>query len=733
MKRSNIVLIVLVLVTLFLTGCSGGGAGKPQEYSVSGTIVDSNGNGIPDVTLGFGGSFGVAMTDDNGKWSKVGLNGDVTIAPVKDGWTFETRKVTKADSNVNFTGIKRIYPVVVTTMGEGKVNQEVAVSASSTQYEHGTQVQLTAVPETGWRFSHWEGDLEGSANPATISVDSEKSVTAVFVKSEYALNITVEGEGIVNEEVVVSAINNEYEHGTQVRLTAVPETGWRFSHWQGDLSGTANSIVVLVESAKNVKAVFTEVVYTLNTGVQSNIGGRIDVDPILEGYRYGTEVTITAVPEDGWAFDRWSGDLYGGQNPQTIVMDRSKNIGAVFKEARRLTITVVGNGKVLRNPDLEVYPDGRYISISAIPDTGWSFSHWEGDLSGTSSSTGVTLDQDMAVSAVFVEDQYTLKVTDNSRGRVIKNPDQPTYTHGTSVELTADPSDGYWFSHWNGLLSGNPSPIVVTISADTVVTATFRTVSKIAYSNTQRIFLMDSDGAYVTELTNGTNDSDPTWSPDGLRLAYVSYHDGNAEICVIDLEDRSIRRLTSNNVTDTSPSWSPDGTAIAFASDLAGSRELYVMDGNGDDLKRLTYLASNVEGPSWSPDGRRMAFSSSRDGKNELYVIDANGENLQKLGGIGNSSSSPVWSPDGQTIAFVGSDPYRNIYTMDVETGDIRKISQGRSYSEESWSPSWSPDGTGLLFSSQYPSRGIFIKDLQSGSLTKISSTYGQSLSWSPF
>ena len=114
MKRSNIVIILLVLVALFLAGC-GGGVSKPPAYSVSGKIVDSNGNGIPNVTLGFSGSFGVATTDNTGRWSKAGLNGDVTITPVKDSWTFETKKVTKADSNVNFTGIRKTYPLTVSS------------------------------------------------------------------------------------------------------------------------------------------------------------------------------------------------------------------------------------------------------------------------------------------------------------------------------------------------------------------------------------------------------------------------------------------------------------------------------------------------------------------------------------------------------------------------------------------------------------------------------------------
>lgn len=174
--------LTFVLLASLLIGCTGWGG--PSEYSVSGRIVDGHGTGISSVLLSFNeGEFGTAETDSAGKWRKDGLKGTVTINAAKDGWEFESKIVTKASTNVDFIGIKKTYNLNIETEGQGVVNEEVLSIVASANYGHGTKVQLTAVPAAGWRFSHWEGDLEGSKNPAEIVVDMQKSVTAVFVSN----------------------------------------------------------------------------------------------------------------------------------------------------------------------------------------------------------------------------------------------------------------------------------------------------------------------------------------------------------------------------------------------------------------------------------------------------------------------------------------------------------------------------------------------------------------------
>lgn len=326
MKKKTI--IIALVLAMFLTGCGVGGNVEPQYYSVSGRVVDSNGDGIPDVTIGFSGSFGIATTNSEGKWSKDGLRDTVTITPVKDGWVFESRQVSKRDQNVDFVGIKRAYPLTVLTTGDGTVDEEQVLSAISNGYEHGAKVRLTAIPEIGWRFSHWEGDIDGNTNPVTIVVDKEKCVTAVFVKLEYALNVTVEGEGTVDEEVVLSALNNGYEHGAQVRLTAIPEIGWRFSHWEGDVEGNVNPATIIVDKEQSVTAVFEEETFIIEVSLFGE--GKINISPTKESYKYGEEVSIVATPNEGWYLDSWTGDLYGIETVNKIVMDNSKYIELTF-------------------------------------------------------------------------------------------------------------------------------------------------------------------------------------------------------------------------------------------------------------------------------------------------------------------------------------------------------------------------------------------------------------------
>jgi hypothetical protein len=344
-------LLSLALVVSFLMGCTGGGGSS--SYSVSGIVVDAEKEGIPSVVLSFNeGEFGTATTDSVGKWRKDGLKGTVTIALVKDGWEFESGQVTKASTNVNFIGTKKTYVLSIEIEGEGTVNEEVLPSIASTDYEHGTRVQLTAVAAEGWHFSHWEDDLEGTDNPATVVVDEKKSVIAVFIKKAYTLNIETEGQGTVNEEILPLIASAGYEHGTRVQLTAVPAEGWRFSHWEGDLEGSDNPATVIVDEEKSVIAVFEQESYVLGIDVYGS--GEVDIFPNKDSYEFGQVVHLVATPNEGWFLDQWWGDLDGIETSKDILMDSDRFVGADFKRVEdfwenlsaNVTTTAVIAGRV---------------------------------------------------------------------------------------------------------------------------------------------------------------------------------------------------------------------------------------------------------------------------------------------------------------------------------------------------------------------------------------------------
>ncbi|MCG8642061.1 MAG: SUMF1/EgtB/PvdO family nonheme iron enzyme, partial [Desulfobacterales bacterium] len=137
--------------------------------------------------------------------------------------------------------------------GAGTVTKNID---SSNGYEHGQTVTLTANPETGYVFDHWEGDLTGTSNPCDVIIDSEKNIIAIFVKKEYNLALTVTPQDAGEVEAVTLPVLQSIEHGEMVRLTAKPNSGYLFDHWEGDLTGNGNPVSLTMDDNKAVTAVF---------------------------------------------------------------------------------------------------------------------------------------------------------------------------------------------------------------------------------------------------------------------------------------------------------------------------------------------------------------------------------------------------------------------------------------------------------------------------------------------
>jgi surface protein len=132
------------------------------------------------------------------------------------------------------------------------------VTPASGQHNEDATVNITATPAGEYIFSSWTG-ATGTTATTSVVMNSNKTVTANFIKKKYTLTTTVEGEGTVTEKVIKAGAATDYNSGTIVELTATPSTGWGFKEWQGDVTGTDNPIQITIDKAKTVKAIFESV------------------------------------------------------------------------------------------------------------------------------------------------------------------------------------------------------------------------------------------------------------------------------------------------------------------------------------------------------------------------------------------------------------------------------------------------------------------------------------------
>ncbi len=312
---------------------------------------------------------------------------------------------------------KKNYELTIRTEGEGAVREQV-VQSKSGEYEHGTVVELIAQPADGWRFVEWEGDVEGTDNPAQITVEDASQVTAIFEKQEYEMSIDTDGEGAVYEQIIYGK-SSEYEHGTAVELTAVPAEGWKFVEWEGDVSGPLNPVQVMVDSPKEITAVFERKEYDLSINTEGQ--GAVS-ETVLQAksstHEFGTEVELTANPAEGWEFAEWTGDASGSDETIQLTIDEAKEVTAVFEaNTYSLTVNIDGKGSVDRNPYRGEYKHGTSVLLTAKPSSAYDLYEWTGDAESNGSQVEIVMTGDKEITATFLRLFY---IADN--GVTVKCP-----------------------------------------------------------------------------------------------------------------------------------------------------------------------------------------------------------------------------------------------------------------------------------------------------------------------
>jgi len=205
------------------------------------------------------------------------------------------------------------------------------VSPASGSFENGSLQSILATPSGEYIFKEWQGNLSGNVNPSPLKMDADKEVIGAFVKRQYPLNLTYEGSGTVKEEIISIASNSQYPSGTTVKLSPSPAEGWQFVSWKGDVNSKDNHLTLLINSSKSITAVFEKKNYNINISIEGNGTVKEEVIGNNSTIPFGSTLKLTALPNPGWQFKEWKGDLSGNTNPLSIQIDKSKNITAVFE------------------------------------------------------------------------------------------------------------------------------------------------------------------------------------------------------------------------------------------------------------------------------------------------------------------------------------------------------------------------------------------------------------------
>lgn len=262
-------------------------------------------------------------------WSGDATGTSSTVTITMDGDKSVTANFAEIVTEPTYTLLTHVNPT-----GAGSVR----LSPLGGTYDEGTVVTLTATPATGYEFDRWLGDASGTSDTVTITMDSNKLVTANFVEevapiSVYLTTGVIEGEGTIE----VTPDKPAYAHKETVSLKAEPSDGYQFERWGGDISGSENPKTITMTSDKHITASFESVgpeqvtltieIFPAGSGtVGMTLSKQVAVD-------MGEIVNIRASPNEGWEFDYWSGDVTGTDPFLRVTMDSDKTAIANFRKA----------------------------------------------------------------------------------------------------------------------------------------------------------------------------------------------------------------------------------------------------------------------------------------------------------------------------------------------------------------------------------------------------------------
>jgi TolB protein len=233
--------------------------------------------------------------------------------------------------------------------------------------------------------------------------------------------------------------------------------------------------------------------------------------------------------------------------------------------------------------------------------------------------------------------------------------------------------------------------------------------TKIAYvvkrGSVYELQIADADGANgFFVLRSNEPILSPVWSPDGTRLAYVSFEQKKPIVYIHSLRDGRRRVVANFKGSNSAPAWAPDGNTLAVTLSRDGGSQLFLVNPDGSNVRRLTRTSAIDTEPRFSPDGQFIYFTSDRGGSPQVYRMPVGGGAAQRITFDGDYNVSPRVSPDGKKLAFIHRSNGRyQAALLDLDTRQLQILTD----SARDESPSFAPNGRMILFATVIGGRGV--------------------------
>lgn len=259
------------------------------------------------------------------------------------------------------------------------------------------------------------------------------------------------------------------------------------------------------------------------------------------------------------------------------------------------------------------------------------------------------------------------------------------------------------------------------------------TVKRQAGKKYYRLEVADSDGYNAQAILKSTSPiMSPSWSPDGKKLAYVSFENGRSEIFLQSLNGTQRKKLASFKGINGAPAWSPDGKQLALTLSKDGSADIYVMNMATKKLRRLTRNWAIETEAVWSPNGHSLFFNSDRRGQPQIFQVFLDTGEIRRVSYVGKYNANPAVSPDGRYIAMVNGNGGFHIGLLDLYTNEFNIIT--KTYLDES--PSFASNGEMILYAMNQRGKGKLAVVSIDNSVTQVLSVQEgevRSPSWGPY